>query len=359
LPASDFKEALSKLKKSQPEALYDPNNQPDLGVVSTGSIAVDAVTVCGGFPRGRITEVSGWESSGKTTLLLAAIAALQREGGTAVFLDMERALDMDFAARIGCNFDQKKYGFYFQPDTLEGAAEVVETMIETGAADLVAVDSVSALIPKSVTEGEVMDKEAIALRARLIHTWIPRLVTTARRGSSAVVLINQLREVIPTNTWAARFGPKTKTSGGSAMRFWPSLRLQTRMVRKGNQTRSAADPFRVDKEIDIPVANEHAVESDKNKVGSAYREAPFWIRYDDVLNLWGVDNLWTLMDMSIATGTIKKKAGGYFEVEGTQVRGTDLVHKMLLETPEIAQKLADTLGLNWKLYAPHRPELKG
>lgn len=351
--------AIARIRDSIPVVMVE-DDQEDMGSLTTGSIAVDSVTQCGGFPRGRVTEVSGWEASGKTTLALEAAAQCQRIGGYVVFIDSEWALDRPYATKLGFDtYDQRKC-LYTQPETFEDAAEIAQTMVDTGKVDLMVLDSVSALMPADA-EGEsqtIKLNEAMGKRARMMSVWMPKLIQQARRGKTAIVLINQLRDVIHANTFLAKFGDKTTTSGGKAVRFYASLRLEATQRRKGSVKRAAVDPIS-GKEIDLPVGNEHSIKCAKNKVGASNREAPFFIRYDEHLDLWGVDNIQSLLDMSVVQGHIIQKSAGFFDFgDGRQLKGEAKAHKFLLESPEVCAALATKLGLDWANYAPPGREKK-
>lgn len=348
-----LEQALKSIEKMLPDVVPDFEEAP-LGILSSGSIAADAVTVCGGFPRGRVTEISGEEGSGKTTLALMCAALVQRNGGKVVYNDMERALDPEFATRIGYDFKSRSKGAYLRPGTFEETAHIVDAVIESMETDLVIVDSVSAMLPEAIYKQEVGAVELPGLRARHMSAWLPRLVRTAQAGKTAVVLINQVRDMLPMNAYAARFGPKTTTSGGRALKFYASLRLRTALTRKGSEKRTAPDPFRAGETIDVPVANEHAVTSDKNKVGAAYRVAPFWIRYDQKLDLWGIDNVQSLLDMALASGHVTKR-GSHYEVGDIKVHGEADLHALMVNDRGLCLELAGQVGLDWVNYEPVRP----
>jgi recombination protein RecA len=187
-----------------------------------------------------------------------------------------------------------------------------------------------------------------------MSSWLPRLVQTARESDRhpAIVLINQLRHVIPTNQFAARFGPKFTTTGGVAIRFYSSIRLQMAQVRKGYISRTAQDPFRPGKDVEISVASEHKIEADKNKVGAAFREAPVWIRYDEQLGIYGIDNIQTLLDMAVTRELVSEKKGGIFTFDEVKVKGEEAAHEFLANSPEWCERLAQGLQLDWSNYAP-------
>jgi recombination protein RecA len=345
--------ALAEIRKALPNSFID--SEEDYGVLTTGSLAADFVTVRGGFPRARVTEVSGFEASGKTSLVQSAIARAQRAGLYPAYLDPEQALDRTFAAQLGVNLDQT-YGLFIQPTTFEETAKTVESLIEHDAADLIAVDSVSAMIPESVFDGDVGGVEAIGLRARHMSAWVPRLIQAARmsKRKPAIVLINQLRQVIPRTPWEMRFGAKTQTTGGVAIRFYSSLRLEMSLRKKGYLTRKADDPFLPGKEIEIPVANEHRVECTKNKVGKAHLDAPLWVRYDDKIGFWGVDNVKTLLNMAAAKGHVEIGGKGRYRIGEKSLHGEDSAFDYLFGQPEECLRLANLLGIaNWETnYAP-------
>jgi recombination protein RecA len=347
-----FEAALAAIKKSMPHAT--PDDGP-VEVISTGSIAVDITTVAGGVPRGRITEIAGWQAGGKTTLCLSLTASAIRQDLRVVYLDPEQALDHDFAARQGVVFEDNPKAVYLAPHTFEECMEAIYAFSE-GGADLIVVDSVSAMVPKETLEGDIGTPDAVARKARLMSSMLPRLLAKIRESDTALVLINQYRETISTG-FADRFKPKKETTGGMAIRFYSSMRLEVEVQKRGVIKRTAVDQFRPGQEIEMPVANEHKIEVVKNKVGAAYRRAPFWIRYDEVLNLWGVDNVQTLLDMAVAANVIDKRKGGFYAFDGVEVRGEESMHQHLLEHPEIAATVAEKLGIVWAKYAPYRPEV--
>lgn len=330
------------------------DGSPDYGAVTTGSMAADYVSNCGGFPRARITEVSGWEASGKTTLGLSACARAVAALEHVTYIDIEQAMDFDYAKAQGVDFLERNKALYLNPNTFEETIVAIDEVIEHEASDLIVLDSVSALIPKRIFDGDIDAQEGIAERARMLSRWLPRLIQQARskERKPAIVMINQLRDKIPGSPFEARFGPKTVTSGGNAIRFYSSLRMEMTQVRKGFIKREAEDPFRPGKVCEIPVANEHRVKVNKNKVGSAYQDAPVWIRYDDRLNLWGIDNVQTLLDMACSLNTFEKRAGGYFVIEEAKLKGEEAAHEYLLRNPEICARAAATLKLDWNNYRP-------
>lgn len=356
---SKLSKAIASIKKKVPSAIpITDKDGAGQGVISTGSIAVDAATIVGGFPRGRVIEVSGMEASGKTTLAMQAAARCQAIGQFVTYIDPEMAMDREFASKIGYDPNDEKTTLFLQPETFEDTVSIVNDIVSTGANDLVIVDSISALLPRKSIEAAELS-EAVALRARMMSIWLPRLNQLARKGRSAVVLINQMRQIVPGNAFEARVGEKTTTTGGWAIRFYSSLRLGMKRVRKGSLTRSASDPYDVDKVIEVPVGNEHHVEVIKNKVGAAYRDAPFWIRYDEVAGVWGIDNLQTLFDMAMAQEIIQHKGGGNYVIDETTVRGENQAYQRLLDQPEYCRRLAEQLGIDWSAYEPRRVPVSG
>lgn len=345
--------AMASVRKAMPDAFVLEDKQ-DYGVLTTGSIAADFVTVCGGFPRARVTEISGFEASGKTTLVLAAIARAQAAGLHVTYLDPEQALDPTYARRLGVDLDDPAKGLFIQPSTFEETARAAEAFITEDATDILAIDSVSAMLPECTMEGDIGNLEAIGLRARHMSAWVPRLIQSTRRSvrKPAVLLVNQLRMVVPKTPFEARFGAKTTTTGGMALRFYASMRVEMKQVRRGVIKREADDPFRPGKEVEIPVASEHEVKTTKNKVGEAYRDAPVWIRYDEKLDIYGIDNVQTLLSMAHAKGVIEANRAGFYKIGEKSVRGEAGAHEYLAKSPEVCAGLAAELGLNWANYAP-------
>lgn len=343
-------DALKSLEKALPDAFESQDRATGF---STGSLAVDYVTGIGGFPEGCLTEVMGWEASGKTTLCLQSFASAQRRGLTPVYLDPERGVDMAYAELVGCDFHDRRKGLYATPSTFEDTLTILDALM--GEVPIIFVDSVSALVTKALLEGKLDETEAIGTRARVFSRMLPVLTKRMRESGTAVVLINQLREKIETG-FAARFGPKHTSTGGRAIPYYAWMRLNMAQVKKGDVKRKRMSLLS-GKEEDVPVASEHAVDLIKSKVGVAYQKAPFYIRYDEESNIFGMDNVQTLLHMGVGSGVIQKK-GSFFnlKLEGASglahsVQGEEAMHKFLISNPDVTMALAKSLGVNWELYA--------
>lgn len=339
-------DALRYLKKEIAGA-FDTDEK--LTGISTGSLAVDIITGIGGFPRGRIAEVFGWEASGKTTLCMMACAAAQSGGLYPVYIDTERGVDLVLARNIGWATDDEKKGLYLTPDSFEETVRIVERLTETGDVDLVIVDSVPGMVPQSVFDGKIDETGRIGEVARLLASVLPRLTKTAEKNNTAVVFINQMRQVVDTSgfrpAWASR-EQKEKTFGGSALKFFSSLRLDLRIVQKGAQKTKRMDHFTA-KEVEVPTANLHEAQAFKNKVAAPYRKATFTIRFDETRGLYGIDNRQTVIDLATSYGVIQHKGGGNYFYEGPvgnfTVRGADALYDFVASRPDIAGALFEAV----------------
>lgn len=305
-------EAFKYLKKIMPGAIPVPGQAPPpIEFISAGSIAVDYVTG-GGFPRGKISEVFGIESSGKTTLCMTACAQAQVAGCYPVYVDIERGLDPDFASKIGFDFLDQDRGYYLKPDTFEEVLEIIETMATEGTADLIVIDSIPAMVPESAFKEKIGELGQLGQVGRLFSVSLPRLTKIIEKTRTAVVFTNQLRANITTDPWAARFAPKEKTAGGYALRFFSSLRLELRQLKKNAKVIEQASLTDSSKKEELPVASRHSVLAFKNKVSTPYRSIEFFIRYDPVHDLWGIDDLQTIIDIAMVKDMIEAKGGGIF-----------------------------------------------
>lgn len=336
--------AITSIRKDISEA---NTTLDDVEAISTGSLAVDMVTGVGGFPRKRISEVLGWESSGKTTLCLTAAARAQRDGLYVVYLDPENGLDKTHAERIGFDFRDESRGLYMAPDSLEGTMRIIDDLVRTDECDLIFVDSVPGMVPRAELEGDIEEVGQIAHRARLLSSFIPRLAKVVNKHNTALVLVNQMRMKINTG-WASRFKPvEEQSSGGSVLKFYASLRLQTYLAKKGAVTRKVAHPL-TGKEEDVATANIHRVEALKNKVSAPYREAEYYIRYDST-GVYGIDNITSVVFLAVAKGLFEKKGGGYFTYTGASnfsAQGEDRVYQHLFDNPPVLREICETLGLS-------------
>ncbi|MEN9681175.1 MAG: recA protein [Pseudomonadota bacterium] len=284
----------------------------DLDVIPTGSLALDVALGCGGLPRGRIVEIYGPESSGKTTLTLEVIAQAQKLGGVAAFIDAEHALDPGYAEKIGVNLDELLVS---QPDTGEQALEIADMLVRSGGVDVVVVDSVAALTPKAEIEGEMGDSH-VGLQARLMSQALRKLTANIKRSNTLVIFINQIRMKI-----GVMFGSPETTTGGNALKFYASVRLDIRRVG-------------AIKSGDEVIGNETRVKVVKNKVAPPFRNAEFEIIYGE-----GVSREGELVDLGV-THELLQKAGSWYSYEGDRVgQGKDNVKTFLKDHPEIADAL--------------------
>ena len=292
--------------------LGDASTVADIAVIPTGSLGLDVALGVGGLPRGRVVEIYGPESSGKTTLSLQVIAQAQRMGGTAAFIDAEHALDAQYAGRLGVNLKELLVS---QPDTGEQGLEIADALVRSGAVDVVVIDSVAALTPKAEIEGEMGDSH-VGLHARLMSQALRKLTANINRFNTLVIFINQIRMKIGVS-----FGNPETTTGGNALKFYASVRLDIRRigaVKKGEEL----------------VGNETRVKVVKNKVAPPFRQATFDILYNE-----GISREGELIDMGVALGLLEK-AGAWYSYSGTRVgQGRDNVRNYLREHPEMAADL--------------------
>jgi recombination protein RecA len=294
----------------------DGSEVQQVEVIPTGSVALDVALGCGGLPRGRIVEIYGPESSGKTTLTLHAIAEAQRAGGVCAFIDAEHALDTDYARRLGVQLDDLLVS---QPDCGEQALEIADTLVRTGAIDLIVVDSVAALTPKAEIEGEMGDAH-MGLQARLMSQALRKLTAVISRTRTILVFINQLRQKI-----GIVYGNPETTTGGQALKFYCSVRLDIRKRK----------PIKRGEEV---VGSEVRVKVVKNKLAPPFREAEFEILYGT-----GVNKLGELLDTGEKLGLVEK-AGTWYSYEGAKLaQGRDKALAHLEEHPAIAQQMRDAL----------------
>ena len=293
-----------------------------LGVISTGAINLDAAIGIGGAPRGRITEIYGPESSGKTTLCLHLAANVQRGGGVAAYVDAEHALDVDYARRLGVDVDNLLVS---QPDTGEQALEIVEILVRSGAVDLVIIDSVAALVPKAEIEGEMGDSH-VGLQARLMSQALRKLAGAIHRSNATVVFINQLREKI-----GVMFGNPETTTGGKALKFYASLRLDIRRI----------GPV---KERENVIGNRVRVKVVKNKVAPPFKQAEFDIMFDE-----GISHAGLLVDLASEANIIQKSGAWYSYGDQRIGQGRENAKLFIKDNPvllaEVEQKVRDWLGV--------------
>ncbi|WP_341909193.1 recombinase RecA [Polaromonas sp. YR568] len=294
----------------------------DIQVVSTGSLGLDIALGVGGLPRGRVVEIYGPESSGKTTLTLQVIAEMQKLGGTCAFVDAEHALDIQYAQKLGVNLQDLLIS---QPDTGEQALEIVDSLTRSGAVDLIVVDSVAALTPKAELEGEMGDSLP-GLQARLMSQALRKLTATIKKANCMVIFINQIRMKI-----GVMFGSPETTTGGNALKFYASVRLDIRRIGS------------IKKGEDV-IGNETRVKVVKNKVASPFKTAEFDILYGE-----GISRLGEVLDLGVA-GHIVEKAGAWYAFNGEKIgQGRDNAREFLKENPELAieieNKVRESLGI--------------
>ncbi|MBI4454574.1 MAG: recombinase RecA [Acidobacteria bacterium] len=304
-------------------------------VISSGSLAVDAALGIGGFPRGRVVEVFGPESSGKTTIALQVIAEAQRQGGNAAFIDAEHAMDSGYAKKLGVNIDELLVS---QPDNGEQALEIAEVLVRSGAIDVLVVDSVAALVPKAELEGEMGDSH-MGLQARLMSQAMRKLTGIVSKSNTCFIFINQVREKI-----GVMFGNPETTTGGRALKFYASIRLEIRRIASL-------------KEGDQIVGNRTKIKIVKNKLAPPFREAEFDILYGE-----GISREGDLLDLGVEKKIIEK-SGSWFSFNGERLgQGRENARQFLRDNPEIFKKLAmrlrETLGLSKQELSPSAPSTK-
>lgn len=287
--------------------------------ISTGSLSLDLALGIGGLPRGRIIEVFGPESSGKTTLALHCIAEGQKNGGIAAFIDVEHALDPVYAKALGVDIDSLLVS---QPDTGEDALEIAEALVRSGAIDVIVVDSVAALAPKAEIEGE-MGASHVGLQARLMSQALRKLAGSISKLNCVAIFINQLREKV-----GVMFGNPETTPGGRALKFYSSVRIDIRKV----------EPIKVNGEV---IGSRTRAKVVKNKIAPPFREAEFDIMYGK-----GISRVGELLDLAVKLDIVKK-SGSWFSYNGTRIgQGRDNTKEYLLNNPEIAKKVEEELIAN-------------
>ncbi|MBV9889510.1 MAG: recombinase RecA [Rhizobacter sp.] len=294
----------------------------DIEVVSTGSLGLDIALGVGGLPRGRVVEIYGPESSGKTTLTLQVIAEMQKQAGTCAFIDAEHALDVQYAQKLGVNLQELLIS---QPDTGEQALEIVDALVRSGSVDLVVVDSVAALTPKAEIEGEMGDSLP-GLQARLMSQALRKLTATIKKTNTMVIFINQIRMKI-----GVMFGSPETTTGGNALKFYASVRLDIRRIgsiKKGEEV----------------IGNETKVKVVKNKVSPPFKTAEFDILYGE-----GISREGEIIDMGVEAKVLEK-SGSWFAYQGEKIgQGKDNAREFLKENPELAveieNKVRSSLGI--------------
>ncbi|HEY6725027.1 MAG TPA: recombinase RecA [Polyangiaceae bacterium] len=295
----------------------------DVAVIPTGSLGLDVATGIGGYPRGRIVEIYGPESSGKTTLTLHAIANVQRQGGVAAFIDAEHALDITYAKKLGVKADELLIS---QPDYGEQALEIADMLVRSGAVDLVVVDSVAALVPKAEIEGDMGDSH-VGLQARLMSQALRKLTGSVNRSQCMIFFTNQIRMKI-----GVMFGSPETTTGGNALKFYASMRLDVRRI--------GAIKENGPKDV-VVVGNRTRVKVVKNKMAPPFREVEF-----DILYGKGVSRSGEVVDMGVDAGLIQK-SGAWFSANGERIgQGRDNARVFLEQHPDLMESLEKQILLN-------------
>jgi len=291
----------------------------DVQAISTGSLGLDIALGIGGFPKGRIIEVYGPESSGKTTLALHAVAEAQKQGGNCAFVDAEHALDPIYAKKLGVDLDELLIS---QPDAGEQALEIADTLVRSGAIDVLVVDSVAALVPRAELEGEMGDTH-VGLQARLMSQALRKLTSSISRSNCLVIFINQIRLKI-----GVMFGNPETTTGGNALKFYASVRLDIRRIG-------------AIKDRDEVVGNQTRVKVVKNKVAAPFRTVEFDIMYGK-----GISKNGELLDLGVAAGLVEK-AGAWFSYNGQRIgQGRENSKNFLLENPSVADEIETAIRQN-------------
>jgi recombination protein RecA len=298
-------------------------------VIPTGSIALDVALGVGGLPRGRVVEIYGPESSGKTTVALHAVANAQKAGGLAGFIDAEHALDPEYAKALGVDTDNL---YISQPDNGEQALEIADTLIRSGALDIIVIDSVAALVPRAEIEGEMGDSH-VGLQARLMSQALRKLTGALNHSNTTMIFINQLREKV-----GVMFGSPETTTGGRALKFYASVRLDVRRIETLKDGQDA-------------VANRTRVKVVKNKVAPPFRQAEFDIVYGE-----GISREGGLIDMGVEQGFVRKSGAWYTYESGQLGQGKENARTYLKDNPDIAneieKKIKEKLGVGPRLDAP-------
>ena len=308
--------AMSKIEKDFGKGsimkLGDENIE-NVEVISTGSLALNAALGVGGYPKGRIIEIYGPESSGKTTLAIHAIAEAQKEGGIAAFIDAEHAFDRFYAANLGVDVDNL---WISEPDTGEQALEIADQLIRSSAIDVIVIDSVAALTPKAEIEGDMGDNK-VGLQARLMSQALRKLTANISKTKTVCIFINQLREKI-----GVMFGNPETTTGGNALKFYASVRLDIRRVTSI-------------KDGDNVIGNQVRVKVIKNKVAPPFRKAEFEITFGE-----GISKVGEVLDLGVEYGIIQK-SGSWFSYEGSKLaQGRDATKSLIKDNPELLEELS-------------------
>ena len=284
----------------------------DVPVIPSGSITLDVALGVGGYPKGRVIEIYGPESSGKTTLAIHAIAEAQKQGGIAAFIDAEHAFDSYYAQKLGVDVENLLIS---QPDNGEQALEIADQLIRSSAIDVIVVDSVAALTPKAELEGD-MGENKVGLQARLMSQALRKLTSTINKTNTTCIFINQLREKI-----GVMFGNPETTTGGNALKFYASVRLDIRKVTTL-------------KDGDTPIGNQVRVKVVKNKVAPPFRKAEFEITFGE-----GISRIGEMVDLGVECGIIKKSGSWFSYGESKIGQGRDAVKKVLADNPELCEEI--------------------
>jgi recombination protein RecA len=317
--------ALAQIEKSHGKGSVmrlGEDTRPPIGIIPTGSIALDVALGIGGLPRGRVVEVFGPESSGKTTVALHAVASAQAAGGIAAFIDAEHALDPEYAKALGVNTDDLLVS---QPDTGEQALEIADMLIRSGALDIIVIDSVAALVPRAEIEGEMGDSH-VGLQARLMSQALRKITGALNNSGTTAIFINQLREKI-----GVMFGSPETTTGGRALKFYASVRLDVRRI---ETLKDGTDM----------VGNRTRVKVVKNKVAPPFKQAEF-----DILYGVGISREGSLVDVGVEQ-SIVRKSGAWYTYEGDQLgQGKENARKFLRDNPDVAaeieKRIKEKLGI--------------
>ena len=304
--------------------LGDDHFEQRVRSISTGSLSIDIATGVGGLPTGRVVEIFGPESSGKTTLALHVVASSQKAGGIACFIDAEHALDPNFARKIGVDIDNLLVS---QPDTAEQALEICETLVRSNAVDVIVIDSVAAMVPKAEVEGDMGDSH-MGLQARLMSQALRKLTAAISRSRTLVIFINQIRDKI-----GVMFGSPETTTGGRALKFYASMRIDVRRIA-------------TIKEREQDVGNRVRVKVVKNKLAPPFRQAEF-----DILFSEGISSEGDILDLAIEEKLILK-SGAWFSLNGENLgQGRETTRQYLKDNPEVKEKLRASIlkkkGLDW------------
>ena len=310
------------------------NTNIDIEAIPTGSLGIDIALGIGGLPRGRVIEIYGPESSGKTTVALHAVAQAQKEGGIAAFIDAEHALDPSYAKKIGVDIENLLVS---QPDSGEQALEIADTLVRSGAIDVMVVDSVAALVPKAELEGEMGDAH-MGLQARLMSQALRKLTATVARSNTLIIFINQIRMKL-----GVMFGNPETTTGGNALKFYASVRMDIRRVG-------------AIKDKDEVIGSQTRVKIVKNKVAPPFKTVDFDIMYGE-----GISKTGELIDLGVKSGIIEK-AGAWFSYNGDKIgQGRENAKRYLMENPTVAEDIenkirADAGHLTTEMIGDDEPE---